>query len=366
MVQPVAKQSRKRGGAGRVVLIVLGAVGIVAGLLLWLLAGSRYDDAVQSLAPAPVACETTLEFDDTGTYLFFVETKGDVGEIEGSCAATDRDYDYERRRAAAGEPDASSTTAARRSTSTGSSEPSYDRGGRAGTAVRTAEIDDAGTYLLTVEANDPDVMIRVGKDPQQGVGAMRVSGIVLAVLGLVALIVGLVLGRRKPAVTTPSGAPPYWQPGGGPPPVAPPYAHQPVAPPFTPGPRPGPSWGAPGAPPPPPPWRLVPAASARPLRSPSAIWRRRSREPGTAPDRSLEPAPRSWASERSEPAHHGDDAAVELDVGLVEDHRLERRVGRRRGSPCRAGGSTASPWPRRRGCRRRRCRPRWPPAAARR
>ncbi len=202
MVQPVAKQSRKRGGAGRVVLIVLGAVGIVAGLLLWFLAGSRYDDAVQSLAPAPVACETTLEFDDAGTYLFFVETKGDVGEIEGSCAATDRDYDYDG--------DALPRVSLTLVDDGGEevdldrvSEPSYDHGGRAGTAVRTAEIDDAGTYLLTVEANDPDVMIRVGKDPQQGVGAMRVSGIVLAVLGLVALILGLVrrppqAGRRHP------------------------------------------------------------------------------------------------------------------------------------------------------------------------
>jgi hypothetical protein len=254
VVQPVAKQSRKRGGAGRVVLIVLGALGIVIGLLLWFLAGNRYDDAVESLAPAPVACETTLEFDDAGTYLFFVETKGAVGEIEGSCAATERDYDYDG--------DALPRVSLTLVDDGGEevdldrvSEPSYDHGGRAGTAVRTAEIDGAGTYLLTVEANDPDVMIRVGKDPQQGIGAMRVSGIVLAVLGLVALILGLVLGRRKPAVATPSGPLPSWQPGGGPPPVAPPYAHQPVAPPFTPGRPPGPSWGSPGSAPPPPPPR---------------------------------------------------------------------------------------------------------------
>lgn len=252
MVQPVAKQPRKRGGAGRVMLVVLGAVGIVAGLLLWFLAGRRYDDAVASLAPAPVACETTLEFDGAGTYLFFVETKGAVGDIEGSCAATAREYEYDGDAL----PRVSLTLVDEGGEEVDLDrvgEPSYDRDGHAGTAVRTAEIDAAGTYLLTVEANDPDVMIRVGKDPQQGIGAMRVSGIVLAALGLVALVLGLALGRRKPAVATPRGSQPSWQPGGGPPPVAPPYADQPVAPPFAPGPRPGPTWGAPGSAPPPPP-----------------------------------------------------------------------------------------------------------------
>jgi hypothetical protein len=256
VVQPVA--SRKRGGAGRVVLIVLGAVGIVAGVLLWFLAGNRYDDAVKSLAPAPVDCETTLEFDDAGTYTFFVETKGEVGAIDGSCASTDREYDYTG--------DALPRVSLTLLDDGGEEvdldrvdEPTYDSAGRSGTAVRTADIDDAGTYSLTVEANDPDVMVRVGKDPQQGVGAMRVSGMVLAIAGVVALVLGLVLGRAKPAPTSPTGGQPSWQPSGGPPPVAPPYA-RPPAPPYGSGPAPaspprpaGPSWGAPGTAPPLPP-----------------------------------------------------------------------------------------------------------------
>ena len=71
---------------------MLGVVGAVA---LWLIAGKRYDDAVGSLAPAPIGCDTTLVFDRTGTYTFFVETKGSVGEIDGDCDNDDRSYDLD-------------------------------------------------------------------------------------------------------------------------------------------------------------------------------------------------------------------------------------------------------------------------------
>jgi len=248
------------------VLIVLGAVAIVAGVVLWFLAGRRYDDAIASLAPAPVGCATTLEFDDGGTYTFFVETEGAVGEIEGDCAGTDRDYEYDG--------DALPRVSLTLVDDGGEEveldrvdEPSYDRGGRAGTAVRTAQLEGGGTYVLTVEANDPDVMIRVGKDPQCGVGAMRISGLVLVGLGLAALIVGLVRGRRRPATVVPGAPPTAWQPAGGPPPVAPPYAHQPGAPPYGRTPPSGPVWGSPGtAPPPPPPPRGSPPPPPPPPR----------------------------------------------------------------------------------------------------
>ena len=61
-----------------IVALVLGVVGAVA---LWLMAGKRYDDAVGSLAPAPIGCDTTLVFDRAGIYTFFVETAGSVGEM---------------------------------------------------------------------------------------------------------------------------------------------------------------------------------------------------------------------------------------------------------------------------------------------
>ena len=41
-------------------------LGVVGALALWLIAGKRYDDAVGSLAPAPIGCDTTLVFERAG------------------------------------------------------------------------------------------------------------------------------------------------------------------------------------------------------------------------------------------------------------------------------------------------------------
>ena len=79
----------------RILGIVALVVGVVGAIVLWMLASKRYDDAVADLAPAPVGCDTTLVFDRTGTYTFFVETMGEVGEIDGDCDGDDREYDFD-------------------------------------------------------------------------------------------------------------------------------------------------------------------------------------------------------------------------------------------------------------------------------
>ena len=81
----------------RILGVVALVVGVVGAIVLWVLSSKRYDDAVSDLAPAPVGCDTTLDFDQTGTYTFFVETAGEVGEIDGDCAADDRDVRLRRR-----------------------------------------------------------------------------------------------------------------------------------------------------------------------------------------------------------------------------------------------------------------------------
>ena len=45
--------------------------------------------------PAPVGCDTTLEFDDDGTYYVFAETKGEVGDVDGDCENDEQRYDGE-------------------------------------------------------------------------------------------------------------------------------------------------------------------------------------------------------------------------------------------------------------------------------
>jgi hypothetical protein len=54
-------------------LIVAGVAAAVAGVLV---GSSRYDDGVKKLARAPVGCTTTLQFDHSGTYRMYLETKG--------------------------------------------------------------------------------------------------------------------------------------------------------------------------------------------------------------------------------------------------------------------------------------------------
>jgi hypothetical protein len=227
---PTATRNRARlVGLLAFVLALAGAV------VLWLLAGKRYDDAVADLAPAPVGCETTLVFDQTGTYTFFVETAGSVGEIDGDCVSDDQDYDFEgaetpRVELTLVDDDGDEVDLDR------TSGPSYDRGGSSGAGVRTADIETAGEYVLRVSSDADDVMVRVGRDPSNGVVAIRVGAGLLLALGLVVGIVGLVLGRRSRTDT--GGYPGFetpWPPMSGEPftrPTAPPYANPPVPPPY--------------------------------------------------------------------------------------------------------------------------------------
>ena len=244
-----------------IVAIVAGAPGAVA---LWLLAEKRYDDAVAELAPAPIGCDTTLVFDRAGTYTFFLETKGRVGEIDGDCDSDDRSYDL----GDTDPPQVGLTLVDEDGQEVDldrADGPTYDRSGARGSGVRKVQIEDTGDYVLTADADDGEPMIRVGRDPASGVTAVRVGAIALLVSGIVLGVVALVLaqrgpGRPAPAVTGPAPAWPH--PGFRPPPTAPPYANPPVPPPYVvparpPAGPPGrwPGSGQPLPPPPPPPPR---------------------------------------------------------------------------------------------------------------
>jgi hypothetical protein len=227
----------------RILGIVALVLGVVGAVVLWLLSTKRYDDAVADLAPAPVGCETTLIFDRTGTYTFYVETSGQVGEIDGDCDGDDREYEFD-----GGEtPRVQMTLLDDRGDEVDldrASGPSYDRGGARGSGVRTADIEDTGAYVLSVDSEEDEVMVRVGRDPSSGVVPMRVGAIALLVAGLVLGGIGLSRGRRpgfEPVVDTAGRWPPL---DGFPttPPTAPPYANPPVPPPYA---APSP-WPAPG------------------------------------------------------------------------------------------------------------------------
>jgi hypothetical protein len=246
-------------GLRRALGIVVLVAGVVAGVALWFAAGRRYDEAVGRLAPAPIGCDTTLTFDRAGTYTFFVETKGHVGEIEGDCESAARDYDVASvPRVTLGlvGADGQNVDLAR------TNGPTYDRAGRRGEGVRSARIDRTGTYVLTAAASNAEAMIRVGRDPARGVSAMRAGGVAILLAGVVVGVLLIVFGRprREPAPLRPPA--PAW-PTGLPtrPPLGPPTANPPIPPPYAPRP--------PSPAPNPPPSSWPPAASSPPS-TPSA------------------------------------------------------------------------------------------------
>ena len=221
-----------RKGRARLLGLVALLLGILGALALWWLADQRYDDAVADLAPAPIGCDTTLVFDRPGTYTFFVETTGSVGEIDGDCEADDRQYDL-------GDDEAPNVDLVLLDVGGDevdldeASGPSYDRSGAKGAGVATAEIEDTGDYVLTASSDHPEVMIRVGRDPSNGVTAMRLGAVAALVAGIALFVVGLARGGRRPAPV--AGQPGYAQwPPTQPmvPPLAPPYANPPGAPPY--------------------------------------------------------------------------------------------------------------------------------------
>ncbi len=67
------------------VLVIVGALG--AAVAMWIAGTNREADNVAGFARAPVGCDTTLDFESTGTFLLYVETTGRFGELAGACDA---------------------------------------------------------------------------------------------------------------------------------------------------------------------------------------------------------------------------------------------------------------------------------------
>ncbi len=202
MAQSLSASAAGPKRARWVLAVVVLVAGVVLALVLWLWSGRRYDDAVADLAPAPIGCDTTLVFERTGTYTFFLETTGSVGEIDGDCDNDDRDYDLD--------PDDAPNVTLLLTDAEGdevdldrADGPSYDRDGAVGTGIRTAEIDDEGEYVLSADAADTEAMIRVGRDPASGVVLMRLGAIVALIAGCVAAGLLFWSGRPRPATAPP-------------------------------------------------------------------------------------------------------------------------------------------------------------------
>ena len=241
------------------VLVLVGLLGTA--LALWIAAGGREADNVAAFARAPVGCDTTLDFESTGTFVLYVETRGEVGDLAGACDTPPR-YDRDPDSVPAVEvtlrdPDGDSVEL----DDTG--EVGYDVGGFLGSSFAEVQIEVEGDHLLTVPQVDGDAFaVAIGRQPDQGVALLRWGAVAATIGGLVLGGLLLVIGSRRPPTASTPHAP--WTPDGQGWPSSPPAV--PVPPPTTGATAPaGPPLAVPSPPPPGPP---DPPSEAEPPRSP--------------------------------------------------------------------------------------------------
>lgn len=258
--QPPSRGGRKPGliAAGALVL----AAGVIAGLVMVGASASNYDDGVVNLARAPIGCTTTLEFDQTGTFTVYVETRGEIGRLRGDCPGTETDYSFRGDDL----PDVEVALANEDGDSVDLDDDvskEYDAAGAVGRSISSFVVEAAGEYTITVSSDDDDFAIAIGKDPKSTADSSRTNGMLVLAAGLVLGIVLLFLGlRRGSGVGAPPSAAPGSGAGGGQPfgvPMAPqpPFGFQPAPPtqpmypPTQPMPPTGPPTGGPQWPAPP-------------------------------------------------------------------------------------------------------------------
>ncbi|MEO6123377.1 MAG: hypothetical protein ABIR32_06675 [Ilumatobacteraceae bacterium] len=197
-----AKGSRRTG------LLVVGFIlligGVAAGIVLYLSSDSQAQDAVKNLQRAPIGCDTEFDFTGTGTFIFYTESVGKIGDLRGDCENTGTDYDHgtDRIRVSLTLTDDSGDEVDLGR----SSGISYDSAGFVGTSIRSVDIDQPGTYTLSVESDDSDFAIAVGRNPNEAGDSLKTTAIIVAAAGLVLGLLFILLGlRRKPATGAPTG-----------------------------------------------------------------------------------------------------------------------------------------------------------------
>jgi hypothetical protein len=229
---------------GVVLLVGLAVVSVA----LWIASGDRRADNVAGFARAPVGCDTTLDFEATGSFVLYIETSGEFPELAGACEAElvyDRDADdVPQLDLTLLDPNGDELDL------DDAGDDRYDVDGFVGSAAHTVQIETPGDHVLTVAPTGGDAFaVAIGRSPDEGVALLRWGAVAAAISGLLLGGLFLVLGSRRPP--TPPARPAPWSPDGRGWPASPPGF--PVPPPTT---------GATGPPGPPvamPPQRPMPS-----------------------------------------------------------------------------------------------------------
>ncbi len=252
----------RRSAAAIVVGVVLIVAGLVGAGVLFFVQKSSYEDAVKNLQRTASGLETTFVFEKPGTFTIYYEYKGNFSvKVDGDT----EDFEIDARETPKQvkltlETADGDTVRLRREVGS----VSYDVGGFAGSAYRTVEIREDGSYKLSIEPQKRQFAIAIGHGQLSKPTLLWPAVIAGAgvVLGLLLLLIG---GRRRPLPASAIAAAPPSPVGAG--------------------------WGAPAAAGgPDPSWAVPPASSPDPAHQdpPTTVpWT----FPPTAPESLPEPPP---------------------------------------------------------------------------
>jgi len=201
----MARKSKGRGTAATFGLLLLFG-GLIGGGVLYALSVRRPAEAVAGFARAPVGCETTLDFTETGTFYVFHDLGGVIDVPVGGCQPTadpTKTFGFELR-------GLDGPVVPRADLSL-----SYDTDDHLGHSVARIEITTVGRYQIEVVGDDPAVVAAIGRDPEDGVADLRLRAIMVAVIGVVLGALLLVLAGRRSSKAAQFLAPdgPGWGPG---------------------------------------------------------------------------------------------------------------------------------------------------------
>lgn len=269
-----ARSARRRWWALLGAAFVVG--GLVAAVLLWNGASQRRNTAIENFARAPIGCDTTLDFVETGEYLLFVETNGNLDDVRGDC---DVEGSYDN--AARDVPDVEITLVDpdgnELDLDTSIEEVEYDAAGFRGVALSSVDIADTDDHVLRAESDADGVfVVAIGRDPDDGVATLRAGSIAAGVFGVLVGLALVLVGARRSSAAVPSSPwtagvptqPPAFVPGT-PAPQGPPVFGQPTGPPSF-GQFPQSGQQPPSQPPAPHSWQRIPDESDTFGRSSSA------------------------------------------------------------------------------------------------
>lgn len=171
-------------------------VSVIVAVLLALVSRGRADESIRQLARAPVGCDTTLEFTETGTFVLFIETSGRLDRLDGGCdAASTYERDARPTRLTVDLVDSSGTALPLDRTD----DATYDNDGFSATSYRAVTIETAGRYVMRVTSPEDDFVVSIGRDPvsiaQPLVAGALAAGVFGSLAGAALITIGLVRSR---------------------------------------------------------------------------------------------------------------------------------------------------------------------------